>query len=353
MALPVKFLKSSAMMEDTNTKNSLNSIPPSIIYGISVNQSRDNTAIQMEFRNGLQRHAIPLEMETNLASVYVPLAKWISEQRLQKKKSTLVVGINGAQGSGKSTLTDFLALFLQRVHELSVACISLDDFYKTRQERINLADNVHPLLVTRGVPGTHDTELASRVITSLKNADDTTTTLLPLFDKSTDDRFPPDISPHFIGKPDIILFEGWCIGSDAEDEMALIEPINELERLEDPECKWRTYVNNCLKNTYAKLFEELDVLIFLKIPDMGKVLEWRELQEKKLSALNRQPDNRLMNREQLRRFIMHYERLTQHNWRQLPNRADVVLTIDDHHQFSKIEILNSSISSQLNNQESI
>jgi len=74
-----------------------------------------------------------------------------------------VLGISGTQGSGKSTLAALLQFLLQQ-NGLRVVCLSLDDFYLTRKERRQLADTVHPLLMTRGVPVTHDISLAISII---------------------------------------------------------------------------------------------------------------------------------------------------------------------------------------------
>ncbi len=34
--------------------------------------------------------------------------------------------------------------------------LSIDDYYLSKIERLRISQKVHPLLITRGVPGTHD-----------------------------------------------------------------------------------------------------------------------------------------------------------------------------------------------------
>jgi D-glycerate 3-kinase len=292
--------------------------------------------IRPAFTERMRTHRIDENSTARLAAVYLPLAAWV---RRQKSADTLVLGINGAQGSGKSTLCDFLQLILAAGFGFRVAGFSIDDIYKTRTERERLAREVHPLLLTRGVPGTHDTELGHNTLRSLKTADSETLTPLPSFDKACDDRKPVTEWPVVRGRPDIIIFEGWCVGTRPQSDTALDVPINELEKSEDSNGAWRRYVNDQLKGDYATLFGELDKLIMLKVPGMDSVFEWRSLQERKLAEKTGPKDRyRLMNTAALRRFIMHYERLTRHTLDEMPSRADLTLYLDEHHHFTHVHI---------------
>ncbi|MGZ8246064.1 hypothetical protein [Methylomagnum sp.] len=288
------------------------------------------------FRARMAEQRIPAELADELAGIYLPLAAWIQRQR---GPQSLVVGVNGAQGSGKSTLCDFLRLVLKEAHGLRVAGFSIDDLYKTRAEREWLVREVHPLLITRGVPGTHDVDLGLATLHALQSAQPGDLTALPAFDKARDDRRPKADWPRFRGRPDIIIFEGWCVGTAPQTDQALAEPVNELEKNEDVDGAWRRYVNAQLKHNYARLFGALDGLIFLKVPGMESVFEWRGLQEQKLAEKTAPGDGRrLMDAVGIQRFIMHYERLTRHNLDDMPGRADVVLYLDAAHRFTRTRV---------------
>ncbi|MGC4252714.1 MAG: kinase [Sphingobium sp.] len=237
-------------------------------------------------------------------------------------KHPLLVGVNGAQGSGKSTLCLFLAALLEE-KGLSSALLSIDDLYLKRTERERLARSIHPLFATRGVPGTHDVALGMKVLDALlagQPAD------LPRFDKAVDDRL--DRSERVEGPVDIILFEGWCVGAAPMPDEGLEIPMNGLEEREDPQGLWRREINRRLKEDYARLFERIDLLVMLQVPAFENVRANRRKQEAKLAA--RRPEGAaVMDRAALDRFIDHYERLTRHMLAEMPGRADVLIAIDD------------------------
>jgi D-glycerate 3-kinase len=272
--------------------------------------------------------------------VYLPLAEWVVGQRRRFLGDVFVLGINGAQGSGKSTLCALLQVILEVGFSQRVVALSIDDFYLTRAERQHLAEQVHPLFITRGVPGTHDVTLAIKVLKSLKSAHHASSTPLPTFDKALDDRLPEKEGPIFQGRPDIVLFEGWCVGAQPEPEQRLARPINTLEIEEDVDGVWRRYVNQALGKQYAQLFGLLDALFLLKIPEFKAVYALRLEQEQQLAhALSeRHPETstrQAMSVRELQRFIMHFQRLTEYMLDEMPMRADLVLEIDEHRQFLK------------------
>ncbi len=235
----------------------------------------------------------------------------------------LVLGICGAQGSGKSTLAEALAERLER-DGLACAVLSLDDLYLTRAERERLARGVHPLLATRGPPGTHDTSLGIAVLDALKAG---TPVRLPRFDKSKDDRVDPSGWPEVAGQCDVVLFEGWCVGALPQAAAALAMPVNELELTEDRNGVWRGFVNEALAGPYQDLFARIDRLVLLQAPSFEVVLGWRFQQEQELRA--RSGDNSaVMDRQQLPRFIAHYERITRYILAEMPGRADLVIKLD-------------------------
>ncbi len=243
------------------------------------------------------------------------------EIALRAMDGPVVVGINGAQGSGKTTLCKFLEVLLVE-HNQRSATLSIDDLYLTRRERERLASEVHPLLATRGVPGTHDPALGLALIADFRAGRDLD---LPRFDKSVDDRSPE--TEHVKGPLQVLLFEGWCLGARAQDEAALAEPVNALEAQEDRDLVWRRYVNEALDGGYKPLFDELDMLVMLKVPDFLAVRRNRALQEDKLRARDPAAPG-LMDEAALTRFLDQDERLTLHMFAEMPARADLVIQID-------------------------
>jgi D-glycerate 3-kinase len=218
--------------------------------------------------------------------------------------------------------------------------LSIDDFYLTRSERQYMADHVHPLFITRGVPGTHDVVLAIKVLKSLGSANQDSLTPLPTFDKALDDRLPEKKWPIFQGRPDIILFEGWCVGARPEPDQHLTKPINVLEAEEDADGVWRRHVNQALGGQCAQMFGLLDALLLLKIPAFKVVYAQRLEQEQQLAQAHQEGQvetvaRQTMSARELQRFIMHFQRLTEYMLDEIPGRADLILEMDEHRQFKR------------------
>jgi D-glycerate 3-kinase len=261
---------------------------------------------------------LPSDYRRTVDAFWRGLSEQIAERALD---GPVVVGINGAQGSGKTTLCKFLEVLLVE-HNQRAATLSIDDLYLAKAERKVLAREVHPLLATRGVPGTHDPALGLAVIEDFRAGRDLE---LPRFDKSLDDRCPE--REHVDGPLQVLLFEGWCLGAKPQDEAALAEPVNALEAAEDPGLTWRRYVNQALDGGYKALFDQLDMLVMLKVPDFAAVRRNRALQEDKLRARDPAAPG-LMDEEALSRFLDQDERLTLHMLAEMPARADLVIEVD-------------------------
>ncbi|TPD57981.1 hypothetical protein FIV46_17600 [Emcibacter nanhaiensis] len=288
---------------------------------------------------------LPPDFDATVRRYYLPVAERIAalQNRLGRP---LVVGVNGAQGSGKSTLSAFLKLILENNHDLRTVVISIDDLYLTRAEREQLARDIHPLLVTRGVPGTHDVGLGIQTITKLLNAKEDDVTLIPRFDKARDDRCPQEDWDRFKGRADIVILEGWCVGARPQPDEDLANPVNDLERNEDPAGAWRRHVNNQLKGPYRELFGLLDYLVMLLVPSFDCVLDFRLKQERKLAhkleTTGVKAENlKLMDEAAIHRFIMHYERLTRFMLTDLPAIADALLEVDADHSVTGLSFKDS------------
>jgi D-glycerate 3-kinase len=268
-----------------------------------------------------------------LNNFYLPISKVIKESHFRKKK-TKVIGLTGGQGTGKSTISNILKIILKEAYKLETVIFSIDDFYKTLRERQIMSKKISSLFLIRGVPGTHDTKMLFKCIKDLKN-NKFKKINIPKFDKSIDDRVSRRKWLKIKKKPDIVIFEGWCVGVPAQKNKDLKYPINKLEKQKDYKKIWRKKVNLELKKNYRKIFNLIDKLIFLKVPSFKYVLKWRLLQEKKLRITSK--GKKTMTDKQIENFIMYYERLTKHMLKTLSNKADTVISIDEKHKLKSIK----------------
>ncbi|KZY33209.1 MULTISPECIES: hypothetical protein [unclassified Oleiphilus] len=284
------------------------------------------TADKQAFIKG---NKLPESYLTQASIWFDPLVKTIIKHHKGAQK-TIIVGLNGCQGSGKTTLADYLSLSFQ-AEGLKSLSISIDDFYLTHDQRQHLARDIHPMLKTRGVPGTHDLNLALNTLHALKSHNQEIS--IPRFDKATDDRFPECSWPKVEAPLDIIILEGWCLGIPAQAEERLKEAINKLESTQDESGTWRQYVNDQLSSHYPSLWNQIDCLIMLQAPSFDCVYQWRLEQEEKLRQKSSfdtdQTHSKIMSPEEVETFIQHYERLTRHSLDCLPEHCHHVLNLDN------------------------
>jgi len=268
-----------------------------------------------------------------LNKFYLPLSEWIYSI-YKKDNKTKIIGLAGGQGAGKSTVTGILKFIFKKKYGLNLCCFSIDDFYKTKAERRKMSKKIHPLFFTRGVPGTHDLGLINKTIKKLKTKK-FKTVLIPKFDKSIDDRLKKNKWQKIKNRPNIIIFEGWCVGARHQKDSELKNPLNPIEKKYDLNLVWRRTVNYYLKNQYKKLFNKLDKLIYLKAPDFDWIFRWRLHQEEKMKLTSK--DKKIMSKSEVRNFIMYYERLTKHMMRDLKNISDLTVYLDIKHRSKKMK----------------
>ncbi len=267
-----------------------------------------------------------------LKTFYLPLSKWIYSV-YQKDRTTKIIGLSGGQGAGKSTITSILKLIFKKQYGLNLCIFSLDDFYKTKIERVRMSKSIHPLFLTRGVPGTHDLRLLNKVIKKLKKKN-FKTVLIPKFDKSTDDRFKKTKWQIIKTPPQIIILEGWCVGAISQKKSELTRPINNIEKKLDTKLIWRNKVNNLLKNEYKIFFKKIDKLVYLKAPDFNHIFKWRLIQEQKLKLTSK--SKKIMSKNQIKEFIMFYERITRHMMKNYSKISDLTIFLDKNHRSKKM-----------------
>ena len=272
-----------------------------------------------------------LNKQKQLTKFYLPFCyKLFKFYKSQNKP--LLISLSGGQGSGKSTIAQILRIVFQSYFKLNVICFSIDDFYKTALERKKMAKQIHPLFLTRGVPGTHDCKMLYNTLQKLLKKR-FSSLKIPKFDKSNDDRFKVKYWQKISKKPQIIIFEGWCVGAQHQKFEELKKPINVLEKVEDTKLTWRKKVNNELKTDYKKIYNLIDQKIYLKVPNFKYVLKWRLLQEKKLRSKSKK---KAMNNKQIKRFVMFYERITKNMSTNYKNN-DFIMFLDRKHRIKSIK----------------
>lgn len=275
----------------------------------------------------LSEHQLSQHYAEQIEGWFIPLAEEIILHH-KSAEAPFIIGIHGAQGSGKSTLADLLITLFSQHYQLDAVSLSLDDFYLSHQHRLQLGKSVHPLLRTRGVPGTHNIKLA---INTLKNlAAGNFPIKLPQFDKAHDDCVPASKWPVINSTPDLIVLEGWCLGALPESPEALKQSINALEQEEDSSGQWRQHVNQQLFETYPALFSQIDFWVMLKAPSFDCIYQWRLQQENKLADRQQQENtpDKIMDEAAVNRFIQFYQRLTEHCLTTLPDKMDVIFELN-------------------------
>ena len=268
-----------------------------------------------------------------LNKFYLPLSEWLYSI-YKKDKKIKIIGLSGGQGAGKSTITEILKFILKKKYGLDICIFSIDDFYKTKIERIKMSKKIHPLFLTRGVPGTHDLGLINKTIKKLKEKK-FRTVVIPKFDKSTDDRSKKVKWQKIEKPPHLIIFEGWCVGARQQRNSTLKKSLNLIEKKYDVDLNWRKTVNNHLKNQYKKLFNKLDKLVYLKAPSFDCVFKWRLLQEQKMKLTSK--NKKIMSKPQIKRFIMFYERITRHMMKDSSKISDLTIFLDKSHRSKKMK----------------
>ena len=236
--------------------------------------------------------------------------------------------ISGVHGIGKSTLLKVLERNIEIFYNKKILTLSLDDYYLSKIKRKKLSKKIHPLFITRGVPGTHN---IAELRKTIKSFDKNNFPLnLPIFNKIKDDVSKKNRKIKC--KKDILLLEGWCCGSPPLTKNYLYKNINNLEKIKDKKLIWRQYYNELLNNDYKKIFECFDKIIFLKAPSFKYILNWRSRQEKMMKLKNQ----KIMEKKEIKEFISHFEKITKWMMKTLTYKADMVIHINNIQKINKI-----------------
>tara|TARA_A100001015_G_scaffold44616_1_gene49062 strand:- start:2796 stop:3647 length:852 start_codon:yes stop_codon:yes gene_type:complete len=259
------------------------------------------------------------DLSNKISKSYIDLFNQI------KNKKTLMIA--GSQGSGKSTLSIQIQKYFKKFYFKNVVILSIDDFYLSSHQRKQLAKKFKSnLFDTRGVPSTHNLELLIETVDKLKR--NKFPVYIPIFDKVTDNKKK---YKRKINKADLIILEGWCVGSKPIDLKYLKKNINDLEKINDPNMIWRMAYNKSLVE-YQKLFNKFNHYIFIKLPNWQYVINWKYKQELGLRSLR--SDNNL--KKKLYLFIQYYEKLSK--WMSLtcPDFCNILITLDKNQKIKKI-----------------
>jgi D-glycerate 3-kinase len=287
---------------------------------------------QQALKKMLARHRLPDAYLEAAQRWFDPLARQFAGQCQEQAGRPLLIGINGSQGSGKSTLGEYLRLVLQCDWDLRAVVLSLDDVYHTRARRAQLARQIHPLLATRGVPGTHDMQLAEATLQKLLQPGAASAVRIPRFDKAADDRKPEAEWDLLTTPVDVVILEGWCLGIPPQQEADLLQPVNELEAREDPQGTWRHHVNRAIARDYLPLYRQVQQWLMLCAPSFDCVFNWRMEQENKL--VPGASSQGVMDSVQLARFIQFYQRLTEHGLQALPPLVHHLFQLDSQREIT-------------------
>ena len=291
------------------------------------------------FTRRRQALGLPSRVDGDFPRIYEPIAHWLKSQ-IDKMSKPFILGVNGAQGSGKSTFCDLMSATLE-ADGVNVTVCSIDDFYLTRADRLRLSEEIHPLCLNRGVPGTHDLSLALETLPKLSQADPNDITLLPRFDKAKDDRCPEEDWEQVRGRPDLVILEGWCVG--AQDLPPWESPINTREATDDPTGIWASWSQKALEDNYSELFAQLSGLLMIQVPSMETVHRSRWLQEQKLwkwheADANLEVYQGLMTQVEVHQYVQLFERLTLHMLKTMPTRADVLIRSGDSFDYELVRL---------------
>ena len=283
--------------------------------------------MQVEINTFIQEHLKQLTNKT-FSKKYISqyIAPIINNINTSKDKKFIIAG---SQGAGKSTLAILFKLALEKIYKKKVMLLSIDDYYLSKKKRMKLSKKIHPLLITRGVPGTHDIVALKNDIINFQQKKFPITT--PTFNKLKDD---VSIKKKIIKNAEILLLEGWCCGAPSINKGYLFENINSLESKLDKNKKWRQFYNSQLKREYKKVFSLFDQQIYIQPPSFNYIIKWRYAQEKNNALKSRKKD--FMSKNDLQAFIQHYEKLTKWMMKTMPAKADILIKIDGNQKIKRV-----------------
>jgi D-glycerate 3-kinase len=241
-----------------------------------------------------------------MSPLYLEVLAFCRAQLAEQSARPLVIGVQGPQGAGKSTMTRALLEVLPALG-LSGITVSIDDFYMTRagQLEVAAAHPGNPYLEHRGYPGTHDVALGEQTLAALSDrhpeprtsrSRDRRDVLIPAYDKSAHggrgDRAPVEQWRTVAMPIDLVFVEGWMLGFTPVPESSLGDP-----HLVAP--------NRALAD-YARWYRHIDAWVILRALDPTYVLTWRVEAEERMKATGKPGLSRADIEDYIRRFLPAY-----------------------------------------------
>lgn len=260
---------------------------------------------------------------TTLWQLWLPLAQTLIRRR-QTCDRPFIQGILGGQGTGKTTLGIILTTILETLGYKTLSW-SLDDLYKTYADRRQLQQQ-NPQLIWRGPPGTHDVELGIQVLEQLRHPINHDLIAIPQFDKSLHHGMGDRVSPKLVQDIDIVLFEGWFVGVTPIDAIAFNHPPPPIETPGD-----RAFAQDCNRrlHNYLPLWERLDSLWVLYLPNYQFSKQWRKQAEAQMKATGKLG----MTDDEIDAFVEYFWKAVHPDlfFRPTLERADLVIEIAADH----------------------
>lgn len=263
--------------------------------------------------------------------IIVPIVDRLQE--LHKKGITTIVGLQGGQGTGKTTIVQFLEKHLKK-QKYKVRSFSIDDFYKTYNQRKKIQQQYpsNPFYqISRGLPGTHRVKFLLETLQKAKAGKDFE---IPIFDKSWYDGKGDVLKKtrKVKGQQDFVILEGWCVGIPVVSSQKFLDickknKIN-IDQL-DPKGQYHKVVLKFVKE-YQPLWKLLDYQIMLKADSPEAHKKWRLLQEKKL----KEKKGMGMSKEEVEQFVEPFLPFTYVCYDLI--KRDAMAMIDEKHNFYRL-----------------
>ena len=240
------------------------------------------------------------DLSRRIHHLYLPVLFFCLATLRAAARRPIVIGIQAPQGSGKTTLVAHLLRLLPDLG-LRGAGVSVDDFYLTRAEQLQLAaaypDN--ELLEHRGYPGTHDVALGEATLFALRRLGPDAageSVAVPVYDKARHggrgDR-TPEAEWRTVAAPlDLVFVEGWMLGFTPVAELALQDP--------------QLVPANRALSAYDRWLRLIDAFVVLRAIDSSFVLRWRVQAEEDMAAKGRPGLDRVAIEDYIRRFLPAY-----------------------------------------------